>query len=73
MGNEGIILALEQQIQREDISPQERKACEEILEELTGKTEKVSVSQTVWLGNRVFNHQEIKVNKKLLERYSRVY
>ena len=66
---ETIIQALKQQLEREDISSLERTICEELLEELTQNTEKVTISQTVFLGDNVFNHQEVKVNKKLLKRY----
>ena len=64
--NKDLILALQKRMKIKDISSQERKVCEDLLEELTGKTEKVSFSLTVWLGDRVFNHQEVKINKKLL-------
>jgi len=58
---ETIIQLLFQRLNTEDICSSERKICEAILEELTQNTEKITISQTVYLGDNVFNHQEVQI------------
>lgn len=62
---ETIIELLFQRLNTENICSLERRICEAILEELTQNTEKITISQTVYLGDNVFNHQEVQINKPL--------